>query len=158
MKKIVHILANISYMLIIVYAIVCAPMIFGYKPLVVLSGSMEPNIKTGSIVYYSKVSENELKVGDIITFKTETNGDFITHRINKIENGNYETKGDANKVPDLKTIRFDNIVGKDLNISIPYLGYYVRFINEHLYLIIIIVTILLLEYLFSNVLYKKKGE
>ena len=157
-KKVVHVFANISYILILIYAMICAPMIFGYKPLVVLSGSMEPSIKTGSVIYYSKVSEDALKVGDIITFKTNSKSDFITHRINKIENGKYETKGDANKTPDLETITFSNIVGKDLNISIPYIGYYIRFVNNNLYLIVIIVILLILEYVFTNILDKKKGE
>ena len=67
-KRFVHVIAQIIYVLIVIYALVCAPMIFGYKPLVVLSGSMEPSFSTGSVVYYTKVSTSDLKAGDIITF------------------------------------------------------------------------------------------
>lgn len=160
LKKIVHILANICYTFIGIYALICLPMVIGYKPLVVLSGSMEPSIKTGSIIYYSKVQEKDLKVGDIITFKTETKKEYVSHRINSIEDGKYETKGDANEVADPIKITYDQIVGKDLNISIPFLGYYVKFANEHVYLIIVVAIILISEYLLSNTLDidKKKGE
>ena len=65
-RKLVHILAVISYVLIIVYAIVCIPMIFGHHPVVVLSGSMKPTYKVGSVIYYKKVSQKELKVGDYL--------------------------------------------------------------------------------------------
>ena len=64
-RKIVHILANIIYILITVYLVICIPMIFGHTPVVVLSGSMEPTYKVGSVIYYKKISEKELKVEDV---------------------------------------------------------------------------------------------
>ncbi len=159
LKKIVHVLANLCYILVGIYALICLPMVMGYNPLVVLSGSMEPSIKTGSVIYYHKVSESDLKEGDIITFKTDTKKEYVSHRINKIENGKYETKGDANEVADPLLINYEQIVGKD-SISIPYVGYYVKFANENVYLILIVAIILISEYLFSNTLdiEKKKGD
>ena len=147
-KKLVHILSIICYVLIIVYALVCIPNLFGYKPLVVLSGSMEPTIKEGSVLYYKSVDENELKVGDIITF--ELNGEYISHRINGIENNLYETKGDANDVADPVKISYNEIKGKDSSFTISYIGNYIKFVNSNLYLIGVVVIILVLEFLFSN--------
>ena len=130
------------------------PSVFGYKPLVVLTGSMEPTFKTGSIIYYKHVNQNELKEGDIITFKM---GDYIvSHRINKIDNGLYETKGDANNTVDANKITYNDIVGKDLNINIPYLGYYVKFFKDNMYILVIIAIILVTEFILGNINKTKK--
>lgn len=155
-KKIIHILSIICYLFIIVYGLVCVPIIFKYKPLVVLTGSMEPTFKTGSVIYYKTVSEDELKVGDIITFKYDES--LISHRIYSIDNSLYETKGDANNAPDATRISYSNIVGKDANVYIPYVGYYVKFINENMYLLIIVGIILVSEFILSNVKIKSKHK
>jgi signal peptidase len=103
------------------------PLSKGPKFFVVQSGSMEPTIKTGSVVIVK--SAEDYKPSDIITFgvsskiKTPT-----THRIvEKKENqGNisYVTKGDANNGPDMREVTKSDIIGKVL-FNIPYLGYVV---------------------------------
>jgi len=149
-KRIVHVLAELVYILIILYALVCAPMIFGYKPLVVLTGSMEPVLKVGSVVYYTKVSTNELKAGDIITF-TEKDGTIVSHRIDKVNEKTFTTKGDANNTIDANEVEFENVLGKDTNFSIPFIGYYIKFMNDHLLMVgIPIGIILVLEFLLCN--------
>ncbi len=150
LRKIIHWLSNICYLLIVVYAIVCSPMILGYKPLVVLSGSMEPAFPVGSIIYYSKVDPSELKVGDVITFRPNGGENMVTHRIHSIQDNKFETKGDANSAVDPVLLEYQDIVGKDLEVCVPYLGYYVRFINQHLYVIVVVVIILVSEFLLSN--------
>ena len=148
-RKIVHILANIIYVLITVYLVVCIPMIFGHTPVVVLSGSMEPKYKVGSVIYYKKVSEKELKEEDVITFNVDNK--TISHRIASIDNGLIETKGDANNTSDVHKIRYKNIKGKVGNISIPYIGYYIKIVNDNLTLVVIVTVIILVsEFLFSN--------
>lgn len=147
--KITHILSIFCYIFIGIYAIICLPILFKYKPLVVLTGSMEPTFKVGSIIYYKQVPQNEIKKGDIITFKYDDT--FISHRVNNIEGQLYETKGDANNTPDLKKITYSDIVGKDANFCIPYLGYYVKFINDHMYLLIIVAVILVADFILSNI-------
>ena len=57
-KKVVHILSNIAYVAVLIYLLVSLPIFIGYKPLVVLSGSMEPTYKVGSIIYYEEKIEN----------------------------------------------------------------------------------------------------
>ena len=146
-KKIVHFLALITYILAIIYALIMVPILFKYYPLVVLSGSMEPNLKTGSIIYYHKVDKEDLKVGDIVTYKLDDK--YISHRIVGIENDLYTTKGDANETNDVNKIRYDNIIGKNLNICVIYLGYFVNFINNNLYIITFVFIILILEFIFK---------
>ena len=149
LKKVVHVLSIIVYVLIGIYAILCVPMILGYRPLVVLSGSMEPAYKVGGILYYKKVDVKELKVGDPITFKLD-DGAIVSHRITKIKENAVITKGDANNSEDPNEVKFDNILGRDAKICIPYVGYYVKFINDHLIVSIPLIIILMLEFFLSN--------
>ena len=137
-------------------------MIFGKHPVVVLSGSMEPTYKVGSVIYYKKVSEKELKDGDVITFNANNNK-MVSHRIDNIDNGLIETKGDANNVSDVNKIRYENVRGKVGKLSIPYVGYYIKMVNDNLTLVVIAAVIILVsEFLISNVeafdINKKNGR
>ena len=149
-KKILNILSDICYLLIIVYAAVSIPALFKYTPIIVLSGSMEPTYHVGSIIYYHPVkNEAELKKGDVITYKI-SDDTLVTHRIYEIDDGKYETKGDANDTPDVLKIDYNQIVGKVSKISIPYIGYYVDFIHSNVIIIIAIILILILEMIFGG--------
>lgn len=156
LKRLIHILANICYILIFIYILLVAPKALGYTPLVVLTGSMEPTYKVGTILYYHSVSENNLKVGDVITFNS--NNQIVTHRINGIKNNLYETKGDANTTPDAKLVEYKNIVGKIAPIAIPILGYAINFLNSHLYVVIGAVIIMILEFALANFNIDKKQK
>lgn len=147
-KSSVHILSLLCYVFVGIYVLVCIPCLFKYRPLVVLSGSMEPTFKTGGIIYYKHALPEEIKVGDIITFRSSDT--FVSHRVTKIENNLYETKGDANNTVDAIKIKYNDIVGVDANFCIPYVGYYIKFINDNMYLLIIVAIILVTEFLISN--------
>ena len=89
------------------------PSFFGWKPFIVLSGSMETQINTGDLVIEKETENTNLNEGDIIAFK---NGDtVITHRIvERIEEEGklqYKTKGDNNNVTDDWYVEPDNIEG-----------------------------------------------
>lgn len=155
-KKIVSLLSIICYIAIGIYALVSLPILFGYKPLVVLSGSMEPTYKVGSVIYYHQADQNKLHVDDVITFKE--NEKSITHRINKIENGKYITKGDANDSVDPNLVEYNQVDGKVINIYLPYLGYYIKEVNKNIYPTIIIIVVLVLEFILSNFIKEKKDE
>ena len=157
-KKIIHFLSNIIYILITLYVLICLPMLFNYKPLVVLSGSMEPTLPIGSVIYYHPVEEKDLKVGDIVTFKLKDNKTLVSHRITSIDNGIIKTKGDANNSVDSLNLTYSSILGVDSNFYVPYVGYFIQYVNEHLYLVTLVVTILILEFLLSNIVSDKKGE
>lgn len=113
----------------------------GAKPLVsiysIVSESMLPAIEVYDVVVDIRVTdESSLKVGDIITFKTDfidTQGYTITHRIFKIDSDNgetkYYTKGDNNSIIDDGFITFDKIEGK-VKYIIPDLGKMQVFISS----------------------------
>ncbi len=111
-----------------------APTIFGYRSFIVLSGSMEPKIKPGDVIWVKKTHMKELKEGDILTYISEEN--FITHRIKKIEGNSLVTKGDANNVED-SPIKSSQVYGK-YSFRIPYLGYILVGLKKPLVFITII--------------------
>ena len=100
------------------------PVTGNYKILIVQSGSMEPAIKTGSVVVVKPM--DNYQTGDVITFANKDGGKSTTHRIVETETENGETyfmtKGDANNAADNNKIAPDKIIGKVL-FSVPYAGY-----------------------------------
>lgn len=98
--------------------------ILGIRSFDVLTGSMEPEISTGSMVFTMDAADYQ--TGDIITFKRGNIS--ITHRIFAVVNGQYQTKGDANKSPDPQLVKKADVIGRDFFI-IPYLGKFTGFLK-----------------------------
>lgn len=124
LKKICDILSNLLLVILAVIAIALfLPKILGYSQFAVLSGSMEPNIHVGAVVYGKEAEVSELQTGDIITYQIGS-GTIVTHRIFSIdeESQTVITKGDANETEDASPVAFSNIVAKYV-FNIPYLGY-----------------------------------
>ena len=118
------------------------PIAGNYKVMTVLSGSMEPAIKMGSIVVVKPV--DDYKIGDIITFGPYSKKKPpTTHRIYDIEvvEGKpvYITKGDANNAPDNRKITKKDIVGKVL-FDVPYLGYAVETARKPIGFVLLIIV------------------
>ncbi len=111
---------TITFLAIVTALCLCVPPMFGYRDYVVLSGSMEPVIPTGSLLYTDTHAQT-YQTGDIITFQAGEDT-VVTHRIESIsEEGEFTTKGDANENADLKKISEEDIIGRYL-FSIPYAG------------------------------------
>lgn len=127
----------IIVLIIIAFTIVSAkvkgqdPSFLGYQIKAVLSGSMEPEIQTGSIIIIEQTHEDLLKVGDVVTFLTKENI-LVTHRIVEKEENTYITKGDNNNGNDVEPVLSQNIIGKYTGITIPYIGYIMVFANSKL--------------------------
>lgn len=109
-------------------AMLLIPRIFGSQPYIVLSGSMEPVIHTGSLVYIGGL-EHDPEVGDIIAYVAADNM-AVVHRVDSINHNGYVMKGDANDVVDAREVRIENVLGRYL-CSIPKLGYALSFIESH---------------------------
>ena len=98
-------LAVATLVILALAATTLGPRVFPYQALVVRSGSMSPTIPTGSIVFYTKIAADKVKVGDVIVFaKPGQPDEKVTHRVYQIgtaSTGRYFiTKGDANGTPD----------------------------------------------------------
>lgn len=93
------------------------PSIVGYSPLIVLTDSMYPNIKSGDLIIVKVTDPKDIKVGDVIAFfdPDSTGSSVLTHRVVEVlhEGGalSFRTKGDANNSEDSTPAPADNLVG-----------------------------------------------
>lgn len=124
-----RLLSVIGILLMVLVAAACLsltiPKIAGYSGYVVVSGSMEPAIPVGSMVYSKPADPATLQTGDVIVFVDESRGTTpITHRVvsNDTASGTITTKGDANEHQDINPVTYDNVVGKVV-MHIPHIGF-----------------------------------
>lgn len=149
--KIFKVIYSVFIAFIVVVAVLLIVSVFpitgNIKFMVVQSESMVPAIKMGSVVMVKPVKE--YKIGDIIAFGPISKTKAPTsHRIYDIKNTNgivaYLTKGDANKGPDPREVKKEDIIGKIL-FSVPYIGYAINFAKKPVgFALIIIVPALLI--------------
>lgn len=107
------------------------PEVFGYQLKTVLSGSMEPEFQTGSIIAVETVEDGSgFAEGDIITFM-ESQDKLVTHRVIEVHESSdgvfYTTKGDNNNAPDSSPVLAENVVSEYAGITVPYVGYIINF-------------------------------
>jgi signal peptidase I len=109
------------------------PQVLHYGTYVVLSGSMEPAIRTGSVIVAAATPQDQLKVGDVITYVRAGDQENVTHRIVDIKSTpdglSFVTKGDANSAPDADEIRYTSTAGKVVA-TVPYAGYFFKAIGS----------------------------
>lgn len=135
------------------------PDFMGYKPFIVLSGSMEPAIMTGDLVITAKADTEDLKVGDVIAYRygKET---VITHRIREVsldgDKRAFITKGDANNVEDNVMPTEDLVEGK-LRWTVPGLGNVAMFLQTP-YGLLAAAGVPLLIYLLYDLLRRRQLE
>ena len=115
----------------------------GLRPLSVMSGSMEPSIKTGSvaIIETNLTDFKDVEKGDIITF--DIGGSLVTHRAVDITEDGIVTKGDYNNTKDLWIVTDANYYGKEL-FSVPYIGFLIVFIRQHIIVTILVIAAVLI--------------
>ncbi|MBM7553664.1 signal peptidase I SipW [Thalassobacillus pellis] len=127
------------------------PNILGYQLKTVLSGSMEPGIKTGSIIAVEPLDNvNTIKKGDVITYKEEDY--LVTHRVTEVVSNEgqtlFRTKGDNNDAEDLNPVMAENVVAQYTGFTVPYVGYFIEYAKSKTgsALLLLIPGLLLLGY------------
>ena len=139
------------------------PSVFGWKPFIVLSGSMETAIYSGDIVVVKEVDTTKLKENDIIAFKS---GDVVvTHRIIEVvkeEDGTvkYVTKGDNNNTQDKDYVLPDKVEGL-LQFKVKKLGNLAMFIQTPMGMLVCLsvpLLLLILVQVTENIKNKKYDE
>ena len=90
------------------------PGFFGCHMYHVLSGSMEPELPVGSLIYVKEDIPEKVQPDTVIAFygSLEDSG-IITHRVvkNNVVSGTFRTKGDANEEEDPLPVPYDNYIG-----------------------------------------------
>ena len=89
--------------------------ILGFRQYVVATGSMEPEYNIGDLIVIRETTKEEIKIGDVINYISETGIDTITHRVVDIiqEDGQtyYKTKGDNNNSVDPELVNYSQVKG-----------------------------------------------
>ena len=139
------------------------PDLFGYKSMIVLSGSMEPTIMKGDLIIVKKVNSDYLKAKDIIAFRNKDKT-ITSHRIIKVDKIDsklyFKTKGDNNN-----TMDEDVVVAKDIEgiyvSRIPELGnflMYIQTIQGFITVTMFLLLIFSIYYFISSKIEKKKNK
>ncbi len=123
--------------------------LLGLKIYTVLSPSMEPTYRVGSVIYVKPVDPITVEEGQAITFYMD-GSTVATHRVVEIERGDngsvlFRTKGDANSTIDGIPVEGASVIGIPV-FTIPYLGYIANYIQHPpgLYITLAVIAILLL--------------
>ena len=97
------------------------PRLLGYKVYAVISGSMEPALPAGSLVYVKAAEPVSVIPGEIIAFSDD--GEVVTHRVmqNRSDEGSFITRGDANNTDDLFPVPYRNLIGR-VKYHVPVMG------------------------------------
>lgn len=110
---------------------------------------MSPTYEIGTVIYYKEVAIEDIKEMDVITFQSGEDSN-VTHRVMEFIDGKMQTKGDANLSPDAELVEYQDVKGKIVDYKLPLLGYYIKFVNENLYLVAVVVIILISEFFIEN--------
>lgn len=118
--KLLRCTANLAGALLLFAGICLAVLrIRGISPYIVLSGSMEPGIPAGGIVF-TDTGRRSPSAGEVITYRIGEG--LVTHRVVRKEKNVYITKGDANRGEDPVPVEPSRVMGTVV-FSLPFLGY-----------------------------------
>lgn len=128
----VMLLALLAAVSALLLAVVLVPLVLGWIPLTVVSGSMEPTVPVGSQVVVEPLEGPEdagrLAIGDVVTFMPRPDdATLVTHRIvgtasDSTGELSFTTQGDANGSPDEGEITHVQLRGL-VKYHVPYAGY-----------------------------------
>lgn len=171
-NKTIHTITNICFYLILAIVLLMAIMFYinkspdksigGYRLYAATSGSMRPEINKNDeiLVKVVKEPEEEVQVGDIITYAANDDGtDTVTHRVvnkyyDSIKNIMFITKGDANNANDEPVIA-GKVIGKAVW-TVPVLGGISTVLSENRTEFIILILVVFTIYITVSSLIRKK--
>lgn len=106
-----------------------APRLMGLQSYAIISGSMEPALPTGSLVYAQPVAASELQPGDVAAYRRDQ--DVIVHRVqtNDVADEELTTKGDANADADVRPVPYAHVLGR-VTASVPGIGYFLMVLQS----------------------------
>ncbi len=119
------------------------PSVFGYKPFIVLSGSMENEIRIGDLIIVENTNPRKLVKGDVIAFRDAENT-VTTHRIIDIVKSDgvtyFVTKGDNNNSQDQNLVEYQDVEGI-YRFRIPAVGTILNSLASPMMIIIVVLSI-----------------
>jgi signal peptidase I len=93
--------------------ITLVPILFGWRPFVISSGSMEPRINVGDVVLASPTEDRAALLGNVTVFDVPSQpGVARAHRVIALNgDGSLTTQGDANLTPDSELVAMSDVRG-----------------------------------------------
>ena len=139
------------------------PTFVGLMPMIVLTDSMYPDIKSGDLIICTEIDPEDVQKDDVISFfDPKGNGSsVVTHKVIEIidENGKraFRTQGINNNAPDDIPVSEDKLVGRYTGLRLPAVGKIALFMQTTPGLIVCVVVpiILLVGY---DILRRKLSE
>lgn len=109
-------------------ALMLGPTLLGYQRYVIEGGSMGGALPRGSIAYEEVVPTNQIRVGDVITYRPPTATALRTHRVTWIGRTSnkerlYRTKGDVNDSADRPAFTLPHPTQARVAMHVPLAGY-----------------------------------
>ena len=117
-----NVIGTIILILVIAVTIpIAVPRLIGYESYYIETGSMEPTLPVGSVVYAEPVDPRSVEADDIIVYYSH--GTPVTHRvvINQYFYEEFVTKGDANEKEDINPVSYSDLIGR-VKYHIPHIG------------------------------------
>lgn len=146
-----------GFVLLNIILLICGVGIYAVE-----TGSMEPTIHQGSLIYVDKYQENEVfekvEIYDDITYKTSS-GKILTHRVVDIDLDKNEltTQGIREGAAKDAAISPSQVIG-EVKLAIPVIGYIIILL-KNIYVDIIIILIIILSIVVSSIIKEtKKGK
>ncbi len=156
MKKILKIHRSIFIVIGIIIAVALLSLATGLRLCTVQSGSMEPTIPTYSVcLVTTRVSYDDLSVGDIVVYTRASDGEQIVHRVVDITDTGAITRGDANRNDDGVSVTADNLYARYIA-HIPYLGHVYNLVRSPIGIAMIAALVIALIVL--NIMTAKRDE
>ena len=136
------------------------PDFLGYKPMIVMSGSMEKELYKGDLAIVKIVDVDSLKENDIIAFRNSDNT-VTTHRIIKINNSNekisFVTKGDNNNSRDENVVKSSSVEGVYLY-KLKGMGNVLMFLQKSIGLVVSLLIIISVGMVWILITYKNDSK
>ncbi len=136
------------------------PSVFGLKPFMVLSGSMESAIHKGDLIFTKIIDPKTLEINDVIAFR-DAAGTVTTHRIIDIviEDGEtfFITKGDNNNSQDKNLVSLEDVEGLYIG-RFPGIGSIMSSLSEPTTIIILVLGVTAIFVISFSISNKKQRE
>lgn len=89
-----------------------AQWLFHLKILSVQTGSMRPSFSPGDALLLQRIQPSQLQHGTIVSYRSSRSpNELVTHRLVRVGQGSFQTKGDALTIPD-PVVRDSLLVGR----------------------------------------------
>ncbi|KTR93955.1 hypothetical protein NS220_10770 [Microbacterium testaceum] len=99
-----------------------APLAIGWQTTTVMTGSMEPAIRTGDLVVSRPIDPAELRPGQVVLVRDpDRPGLLRLHRLYAVEGSELTTKGDANPEADSSPVLRSDVLGIGA-LRVPWIG------------------------------------